>query len=155
MSWQEAEYLFSGTTRGWLGNDALQRERVTCTTTDPLVATLFALECRNWGSAAILTIHAPDLLPEEQSERDNFFAVIESAVNLRITPAEFEKRAELILDVDQALDLLHEMGFTGLPLRFPNRQSLQIALEESHNLGQRLSREQIHHFVVRARGDHS
>ncbi len=70
-------------------------------------------------------------------------------------PAEFEKRAELILEVDQALDLLQEMGFTDLPVRFPNRQSLQIALEESHNLGQRLSREQIHHFVVRARGGHS
>ena len=46
-------YLYRGTTAGWPGNSVLQAERITCTSTDPLVATLFAIECRNHGRAII------------------------------------------------------------------------------------------------------
>ena len=152
MSDYEVTYLFRGTTRGWSGNDVLQREGITCATTDPLVATLFALECRRWGQAVILTIGVQNLTSEEQSDRENFFSVIEQAVNILIPPAEFEKRTDLVIEIDQALSILKDMGFANLPVRIPNRQALQDALEESHHLGQRLNREQILDFVARARG---
>ena len=49
-------YLYRGTTAGWPGNSVLQEEQITCTSTDPLVATLFAIECRNHGHAVILAV---------------------------------------------------------------------------------------------------
>jgi hypothetical protein len=46
-------YLYRGTTTGWPGNPVLREQNITCTSTDPLVATLFAIECRNHGRAIV------------------------------------------------------------------------------------------------------
>jgi hypothetical protein len=67
-------YLYRGTTEGWPGSLALQNERMTCTTTDPLVATFFAIECRNHGSALILA--APSRLFEGLFGPPNHFPEI-------------------------------------------------------------------------------
>src|SRR5277367_951504 len=99
----EVCYLYRGTTLGWPGN-MLQELRITCTTTDPLVATLFAVECRNHGRPAILVARS-DLFGELNAE-ENFFSVIECAINVRVSPLEFAAMAEVVLDVDNSLAIL-------------------------------------------------
>lgn len=140
-------YLYRGTTIGWPGNDMLQEERITCTTTDPLVATLFAIECRNHGRAVILAARRE--LFEALPGLSNYFSVSESAVNLPIVPAEFAMRAEVALDVDRSLEILREMGFQGIPVRLNGLAALQQELGESHAAGLRLNEEQISLFNIR------
>ncbi len=78
----EFRYLYRGTTEGWPGNEIMQERRITCTTTDPFVAALFGVECRNHGHAVILMVRE-DVFPDLVGP-SNHFAMIESAVNLRI-----------------------------------------------------------------------
>jgi hypothetical protein len=101
----------------------LQVLRITCTSTDPLVATLFAVECRNHGRAIIAA-----------AKRENFrglvgppnhFAVLESAVNLYVPPPEFAARVQIMLDVDRALAILSEIGFKDLPVRIRDKEALR------------------------------
>ena len=140
-------YLYRGTTRGWPGNPVLQEEEITCTSTDPLVPTLFAIECRNYGHAVILAVRRK--LIEELVGPPNFFSVSESAVNLRIDPTKFARRAEVTLDVDKSLRILHEMGFLDIPVRLNGPAALQQELDESHAAGLRLNEEQAAFFNIR------
>lgn len=117
MPEHEPVYLFRGTTRGWPGNDALWREGITCTTADPLVATLFAIECRNNGPAIILAARWDSFSEEERPDFTNHFWLMENEVVLWLPPVEFEKRAEVALEVDRALEILADLGFEGLPIR--------------------------------------
>jgi hypothetical protein len=134
-------YLYRGTTAGWPGNSVLQEEQITCTSTDPLVATLFAIECRNHGHAIILVIRKE--LFDNVPGPPNYFSISESAVNLRIEPAEIARRAEVALDVDESLWILRELGFEDIPVRLRGRAALQQELDESHAAGLRLNEEQI------------
>ncbi len=140
----EVRYLYRGTTLGWPGNNVLQELRITCTTTDPLVATLFAVECRNHGRPAILVARR-DLFADLIAE-DNFFSVIECAVNVRISPLEFAALAEAVLDVEDALTILRELGLGEIPVRLSGTSALQAVLEESHLRGMRLDEEQLRMF---------
>jgi hypothetical protein len=140
----EARYLYRGTTLGWPGDSVLQELRITCTTTDPLVATLFAIECRNHGRPAIL-VARKDLFGELIAE-DNFFSVIECAVNVRISPLEFAALAEAVLDVEDSLTILRELGFEDLPVRLSGTTALQDLLEETHVRRMRLNEEQLRLF---------
>src|SRR4051794_8251089 len=69
----QVRYLYRGTTRDWPGNECLRHEGVTCTTTDPLVATLFAIESRNHGPAVILAVRRGVF---EELAESNYFSVI-------------------------------------------------------------------------------
>ncbi len=140
----DPEYLYRGTTEGWPGNDCLREEGITCTTTDPLVATLFAVECRNHGPAIILA--APRAAFERLIGPENFFKDMECAINLRIPPVEFARRAVLRLDVDRALERLRTIGFDWLSVRIGGREALREAIKESHLAAQRLNPEQIRLF---------
>jgi hypothetical protein len=124
---EEDEYLYRGTTRGWPGNECLRTERITCTTTDPLVATLFAIECRNRGPAVVLVARRKPF--EGLIGPPNYFAIVECAVNVLVAPLDFASQAVLTLDVDQAITILGEMGFDRLPARI----SGQVALREALN----------------------
>ena len=83
-------YLYRGTTAGWPGNSVLQEEQITCTSTDPLVATLLPIECRNHGRAVILAAKRANF--DGLLGPANHFSVIESAVNLHVPPLEFARR---------------------------------------------------------------
>jgi hypothetical protein len=134
-------YLYRGTTAGWPGNSVLQEEQITCTSSDPLVATLFAIECRNHGHAVILVARR-ELFATVPGPL-NYFSVSESAVNLRITPENFARRAEVVLDVDKSLRILDALGFADIPVRLEGRSALQQELDTSHAAGLRLNDEQI------------
>lgn len=143
----EARYLYRGTTVGWPGNPTLRDRRISCATTDPLVATLFALECRDHGVAVILAARKTTM--EDRVAPANYFDIIECAVNLQCSPIEFEKNADFVLDVDDALEILRELGFTEMPVRLNGKSMLQQELEETHALGMRLNQVQIRRFDAR------
>ena len=145
-------YLFRGTTRGWPGNDILRSEGITCTTTDPLVATLFAIECRNHGRAVILAARLDSFSSEERSGANNHFGVQESARNLRVQPSEFERRASVTLEIDQALIYLRELGFSELPIRIQSKLHLMAVIEDTYRQRLRMSLEQIGLFNSRMTG---
>jgi hypothetical protein len=154
MEMAKPEYLYRGTTVGWAGSKMLQEENITCTTTDPLVATLFAIECRNHGRAVILMSRRGLFI--ELREAPNFFSVIEAAVDLQILPVEFARMAEIELDVERSIEILNEMGFQHIPVRLTGYAALHEELDESHSAGRRLSVEQIRLFDFRVseRADH-
>lgn len=140
-------YLYRGTTVGWPGSRMLQEENITCTTTDPLVATLFAVECRNHGRAVILVARRE--LFRELHGAPNYFSVSEAAVNLQIVPVEFAKLAEIALGVERSIEILCEIGFQDIPVRLAGYAALQDEIDESHATGFRLNVQQIRHFNTR------
>jgi hypothetical protein len=143
----EARYLYRGTTEGWPGNAVLQTRQITCTTTDPFVAALFAIECRNHGHAVVLAARR-DLFKGLIAPR-NHFDILEYAVNVRISPLEFARQAVVILDVDEVVEVLREIGFDQIPIRIGDKWTLRQALLSSKSR-QRLNMEQIRLFNLRA-----
>jgi hypothetical protein len=144
-------YLYRGTTAGWPGNSVLQKEQITCTSTDPLVATLFAIECRNHGQAIVLAACRQDGSLGFVAPSNHFFE-IECAVNLYVHPLQFAMKAEVILEVDWALAILRELGFHDLPVRIRDKETLRGAILHTHAAGQRLTLEQLDWFSTRMLG---
>jgi hypothetical protein len=138
-------YYYRGTTVGWPGDTMLQDQKTTCTTTDPLVATLFAIECRNYGRAVVLAARRDSF--GSLIGPANYFDMIESAVNLLCPPLEFERQVDFFLDVD--IELLRELGFPDMPVRLSGKTILQQELEETHSLGMRLNKDQVTQFDAR------
>lgn len=136
--------LYRGTKLGWRGNPIAQKARITCTTTDPFVATLFAIECRNHGAAVVLLAsHGPF---ERLIGPPNWFDLIESSVNVLVTPQEFAESAFMIVELDRSITILEKLGFGPLPRRMNGNEMLQSELDETHRLGLRLTLEQIDEF---------
>jgi hypothetical protein len=146
----EFRYLYRGTTEGWPGNEVLQDQRITCTTTDPLVAALFGVECRNHGHAVILVAREDRFL--DVIGPANHFALLESAVNLMIPPVDFVRKVEVILEVDEVLKTLGEIGLGQIPIRLRDKWALREALIASYEAGQRLNEVQRRQFATRILG---
>ena len=142
----EDRYLYRGTTEGWPGRPVLPGPDITCTTTDPLVATLFAVECRNHGRAVVLAARR-DLF-KNLIGPENYFGMIESAVNLLMCPLDFSRKA-VTLEVDKVLEVLREIGFDQLPIRLKDKAARREALVSSYGAGHRLSEEQLRQFELR------
>jgi hypothetical protein len=134
-------YLYRGTTRGWPGTESNRSTGTTCTTTDPLVAAFFAIECRNKGHAVLLVMQR-GLITEVE---ENHFAIFEGAVNLSISPSEFEARAERSIDIDRAIGHLGAFGLR-LPVRIQGNTALHDLLKDTYAEGLRLSLGQINRF---------
>ena len=143
-------YLYRGTTAGWPGNIVLQEEKITCTSTDPLVATLFAIECRNHGRAIILASRRS--LFDGLLAPANHFWEIESAINLKISPVEFSLSAEVSLEVEKALEILRDLGFGDIPIRIRDNVALRDELLYSYEAGERLNTQQLRGFNSRMLG---
>ena len=133
-------FLYRGTTSGWPGNECLQGESITCTSTDPIVATLFAIECRSHGPGVILV--APMRLADQHPGPPNYKSIEECAINLSISPSEFAERAVLRLEIDRSIEILARLGHSWLPPRLNGLAALRDAIDESHNADLRLKLEQ-------------
>ena len=120
-------YLYRGTTAGWPGNSVLQEEEITCTSTDPLVATLFAIECRNHGHAVILAVRRDRFRGIDRPP--NYFCRDRVRGKLaNCSQRNSRRRAEVVLEVDRSLAILTEMGFQNIPVRFRDKEALQQEL---------------------------
>lgn len=133
--------LYRGTSRGWPGSLSLQTLPMTCSSTDPLVATLFACLARSFGEGVVLIAGRGQFI--EVEGRPNFFDCLECAVNLKIRPVDFAAKSRTIVPVDLSLDVLEGLGFAGLPRRFPDPTSLRIALHQTRTDSLRLDDDQI------------
>ena len=121
-------YLYRGTSVGWPGNISLQRIRRTPVTTDPLVATLFALECRRHGSGVVHIASQSRLagliVPA------NVLAEVECEIGVNCTPLEFSgSYSEFRVTVELACEILNEMTID-VPQFIANHDRLQTHLED-------------------------
>jgi len=146
-------YYYRGTTRGWRGSSNSIEECITFVSTDPLVATLFAIECRNHGEAAVLLVARRAfqvVVSDDVSGRINpvdlTFTVPECAVQLAVSAPELERQASYIVKVDDAIRILEELGVKPLPIRMTGRSDLQDYIFGTHADGERLSINQIREF---------
>ena len=130
MEAEPLTYLYRGTTEGWPGNDASQRENRTCATSDPLVATLFAVECRNVGRAII---HVLRIAREQVLDSGNCFATEECERIVRLKPEEFASRAGSAIPVEKALAALASMGVE-VPSRLPHGRLTKFLRSETRRL---------------------
>lgn len=146
-------YLFRGTSRGWPGGRTARQLPLTYTTTDPFVATLFAVECRNHGPAVIYLAQRGRFPEVPPGPFDVSFQIKECSVTLAIPPDAFSMNAEAEVHVDDALRILADLGFAEVPARIHRRSHLDDALNESNRLGQRLSPDQVARFLESALGE--
>jgi hypothetical protein len=140
---EAAHYLYRGTTRGWPGTSTTKLGEITPTSTDPLVAVLFAIEGRNKGRAVLLAVRRGAF---SEMIDENYFSTIESAVNLAVSPADFANRADVRTEIDRAIHYLESIGFGSLPQRIQGNSGLHEVLAETHLLGIRLTPGQIRRF---------
>ncbi len=145
---ETGRFVYRGTTHGWPWNPVLQRDRRTCATTDPLVATLFAIECLQHGSSAVLIASLEDF--DGLIGPTNHAAIAESEVVLNLPPLDFARRASLEIDAQRSRDILVDMGFDRLPVRIGGKSALRDSINQSYNDGDRLSPDQIQEFNRRA-----
>lgn len=124
-------YLYRGTTRGWPGSDSTRMVGTTCTTTDPFVAVHFAIVCRNKGEAVLLAVERGKFREIEA----NHFAMIESAVNLDVSPADFAAVSDFSTDIDRAVQYLKSLGFEGIPVRIRGNAALHDLLKDTYAAG--------------------
>jgi RHS repeat-associated protein len=101
--------LFRGTTEGYPGSRMLQQVGVTPASTDPVVATIFALESKNYGTG-VLKVALPEDLEGVILGPGNTRAALESEVGVQLTPTEFSERASITITADQARGILGNMG---------------------------------------------
>ena len=153
-----SQFYYRDTSLGWPGNPNPQSSEITCVSTDPLVATLFAIECRSRGAAAVL-IASRSRFRVLEADPTNLIDVrltasfaAENAVNLQVSAADFERSAEIVVDVDEAIDLLGRMGFGTLPARLGRREALDDEIRSSYNEGNRLTVRQLAEFEQLVQG---
>jgi hypothetical protein len=152
MSDIEGQYLYRGTTLGWPGTKSTQMIGTTCTSTDPFVAIHFAIECRNKGEAILLAVRRGKI----RELNPNHFAMIESAVNLDISPSRFPAVADVLVDIDQAIQFMHEVGFTDLPVRIRGNTALHDLLKDTYSAEiPRMTAEQVVRFNALLFGEQS
>ncbi len=114
--------------------------RVTPTSSDPLIAALFAVNCRRFGNAVFLACHYNTVLPYVGSS--NCLSELEKEFVIDVAPLEFAERfAEWVLDSVHPCGILTEMGFE-VPEFIGDRRSLKNWIFSSP----RLTSEQIAEF---------
>jgi hypothetical protein len=124
-------FLYRGTTRGWPGGEGPQTVRRTPTTTDPLVATLFAIECCRHGSGVVHAVSEESVAG--QIVYGNVLSELECEVGLSFAPLEFESHSIHWIAADAARLILEELGFQ-LPIVISSRLRLRNELRESPRL---------------------
>ena len=138
--------LFRGTTEGFPGHPALQRLGISPASTDPLVATVFALEGKAKGGNAVILFGTKQQLGNPAVDLGNVRRILEREVAVGLAPSDFARNAPNSVSVDKARQILSELGIADLP---PSIQSTDEATRILKNTP-RLSPEQILEFVRRS-----
>jgi len=125
-------FYFRGTTRNWPGSAALQSLTVTPITTDPLVATLFAMESSRFGEGVVqlcLQSEVADFVV-----RGNVLAELERELAVQVTPDDFTNRfVRATIQAQTARNFLAEIGYE-LPARVSDKNVLDWYLRTSARL---------------------
>ncbi len=140
-------YLFRGTTLGWPGNKCLEKLNLTPTSTDPLVATLFALECNRHGAGIVY--FARWEIFRDRIGGSNVLARQECEIALSLLPLEFADAANGNIDALEVRKILLSMGFQ-VPEAIADRGFLSASINQSNR---RLTLAELHHFWNVVNGD--
>ena len=105
---EEVKYLFRGTSEGFEGSAAAQKLGYTPTSTDPAVATLFAIESKNYGKGVLKVALPKDLQGVEYT--GNVLYSLEKEIALNLKPADFAAKSTLTITAEQASGILKNMG---------------------------------------------
>ena len=138
--------LFRGTTPGFPGNPVLQQLGITPASTDPLVATVFALEGKAIGGDAVVLTGAMRRFASGDIEFGNVRSILEREVQVNVRPSQFEAQASYAIPVDTARKVLGDMGLVNLP---PSIKSSEKATEILKST-KRLTPAQIQEFLERS-----
>ena len=139
---QSSGFFFRGTSEGFVGGRATLATGVTPVATDPLVATLFAIESSRYGNGVVHLI--PRSAVADAITGGNYLAHLESEIGVRLLPAEVAGRATGTIDVETAREVLKEMGFE-LPRIIYNKTDITDWLKSTP----RFTNEQTADFVNR------
>lgn len=135
-------YLFRGTTADWPGNPSLQRAGVSPTSTNPAMATNFAIESSRFGDGVIHIVNGGRV----PLTAGNVLSHLEAEVVVNLPPNVLAARAELTITVGQARQILRELGID-TPPSLAGKEALRQAVATTTSM----SPEQIAAFVARAR----
>ncbi|WP_017324319.1 RHS repeat-associated core domain-containing protein [Synechococcus sp. PCC 7336] len=138
--------LFRGTTRDFPGNPILQRLGISPASTDPLVATVFALEGKARGGDPIVLFGNAQDFGSPDINLGNVRRTLEREVAVGMSPSDFARNAPNSISADRARQILSELGVADLP---PSIGSVQEATQILENTP-RLTPEQILEFTRRA-----
>lgn len=106
-------YLFRGTSPEFIGSSGARQTAVSATT-DPFVATIFALEAKGQAGKGILHFGGKSNYGNFQS--GNWHAVREREVGLNMKSPDFAQKSPYSITVEQSKKILDDMGFS-----VPNR----------------------------------
>nr|WP_238691736.1 LysM domain-containing protein [Xanthomonas arboricola] len=138
--------LFRGTTQGFPGNPVLQQLGITPASTDPLVATVFALEGKAIGGDAVILTGGMRRFGAGDIEVGNIRSSLEREVQVNMRPSQFEALAPNSIPVDTARKVLSDMGVANLPPTITGSHQATQILETTS----RLTPAQIQEFLTRA-----
>jgi len=124
----EGATLFRGTSAGYPGSAALQKIGIAPASTDPGIATLFAIESGNYG-AGVVHIATPQALRGVTIGPGNVLAAIEREVGVELTPAQFAARSHTITAAESRA-LLEKMGIY-TPPSIADKAALDAAVRSS------------------------
>ncbi|NEW47116.1 DUF6531 domain-containing protein [Nocardia cyriacigeorgica] len=101
--------LFRGTTTGYEGSPGTQRVGITPTSTDPGVATIFAIHSERFGESVVQIARSSDLTGVE---RYSGYIPSEAEVGLGMSPSEFASRASIEIPASAARSILSDIGIS-------------------------------------------
>ena len=111
MSSTNYKFYFRGTTIGYPGNHHSQNLPVTCTSTNPIIALLFALECSSKNPLqAVVYIAKSEKLVEVITLPQNVLGEYEDEIPFSIKPVDFFSLCEGYVGVEDLKAALLAMG---------------------------------------------
>jgi len=113
---EEVNYLFRGTSEGFEGLATHQKLEITPTSSDPTIATIFAINSKTYGKGVLQVALPSELQGVEVT--GNVLQSLEKEVAIGLKPVEFAEKTTLTISADQARSILNNMGIK-LPANIP------------------------------------
>jgi hypothetical protein len=127
-----SDFFYRGTSRNWPGSQALQLLNLTPISTDPLVATLFAVESARFGEGVVYMCRRSAVA--ELIAPGNVLSELERELVVGVSPKEFAERfVTATVDAQYARTVLAEMGCE-LPAQIADKNVLDWHLRTSARL---------------------
>jgi hypothetical protein len=140
--------LFRGTSPGYPGNEVLQQFGITPASTDPAIATAFALKSQTTSGQGVVFIGSLRSFAHGSIDGGNTFASLEREVQVNMSPTAFEAQASTQVSADAARKILSEMGVAQLPSSIYSETQMTQILKSIKPL----TPEQIKQFLQKAAG---
>lgn len=132
---QEDGPFFRGTSKGYAGNRTSQLLGLTSVSTDPVVATIFAIQSQTrHGVTGLVHVAIPnDLAGLRFVEGHPAYRELELELRIELLPAEFSKRASITLTAQKARAILKGMGIE-LPATIYSHGAITETLRDTPRL---------------------